>query len=79
MFFRHQLGPFDLWYVLDLGFIFCLGDLAIDDSGELKSPYTTVLELIYAFRSYRVCLMKLGTYRLITVISFWSISPFITM
>jgi hypothetical protein len=43
-----------------------------------------VLELIYAFRSFRVCLMKLGAltlgaYRLITVISFWSISPFISM
>jgi hypothetical protein len=64
--------------------IFCLYDLLIDDSGVLKSLTTTELELIYAFRSFRVCLMKLGAltlgaYRLIIVISFWSISPFITM
>jgi hypothetical protein len=59
--------------------IFCLDDLSIDDSGVLKSPTTTVLELIYAFRSFRVCLMKLGAYRLIIIISFWSISPFFRM
>jgi hypothetical protein len=64
--------------------IFCLGDLCIDGSGVLKSPTTTVLELIYASRSFRVCLMKLGVltlsaYRLIIVISFWSISPFTSM
>jgi hypothetical protein len=56
----------------------------MDDSGVLKSPRTTVLEFIYAFRSFRVCLMKLaaltlGAYRLIIVISFWSISPFVSM
>jgi hypothetical protein len=39
---------------------FCLDDLSIDDNGMLKSPTTTVLELIYAFRFFRVCLMKLG-------------------
>jgi hypothetical protein len=43
-----------------------------------------VLELICSVRSFRVCLMKLGVltlgaYRLIIVISFWSISPFISM
>jgi hypothetical protein len=64
--------------------IFCLDDLSIDDNGMLKSPMTTLLELICAFRSFRVCLMKLGVltlgaYRLIIVISFWCISPFITM
>jgi hypothetical protein len=64
--------------------IFCLDDLSIDDNGVLKSPTTTVLGLIYTFRSFRVCLMKLGTlalgaYRLTIVISFWSISPFISM
>jgi hypothetical protein len=52
--------------------------------GVLKSPTTTVLELIYDFRSFRVCLMKLGAltlgaYRLRIVISFWSISLFINM
>jgi hypothetical protein len=63
---------------------FCLDDLYIDDNGVLKSPTNTVLVLIYVFRSFRVCLKKLGAltlgaYRLITIISFWSISPFITM
>jgi hypothetical protein len=48
------------------------------------SPTTTVLEFIYVFRSFRVCLMKLGTltlgaYKLIIVISSWFISPFISM
>jgi hypothetical protein len=43
-----------------------------------------VLESIYVFRFFRVCLMKLGAltlgaYRLIIVISFWCISPFIIM
>jgi hypothetical protein len=28
---------------------------------------------------FMMCLMKLGAYRLIMVISFWSISPFISM
>jgi hypothetical protein len=64
--------------------IFCLDDISIDDSGVLKFPMTTVLELIYAFRFFRVCLMKLGVltlgaYRLIIVISFSSISPYISM
>jgi hypothetical protein len=41
----------------------------------LKSPATTVLESICAFKSFKVCLMKLGAlrlgaYRLIIVISF---------
>jgi hypothetical protein len=43
-----------------------------------------VLESTYAFRSFRVCLMKLdalmlGAYRLIIVISCWCISPFTNM
>jgi hypothetical protein len=64
--------------------IFYLDDLSVGDRGVLKSPTTTVLESIYAFRSFRVCLMKLGAlilgpYKLIIVISFWSISPFISM
>jgi hypothetical protein len=63
---------------------FCLDDLSIGDRGVLRSPTTTVLESIYAIRSFRVCLMKLGTltlcaYRLVIVISFWCISPFISM
>jgi hypothetical protein len=32
-----------------------LDDLSIDDNGVLKSPTTTVLAFIYAFRSFRVC------------------------
>jgi hypothetical protein len=64
--------------------IFCLDDLSIDDSGVLKSPTTTVLEFIYVFTSFSICLMNLGVmtlgaYRLIIVISFWSISPCISM
>jgi hypothetical protein len=37
MFCRHRLGPFALWYDLDLGFIdfFCLNDLSIGDMGVL--------------------------------------------
>jgi hypothetical protein len=61
-----------------------LDDLFIGDRGILRSPTITVLEFMYVFRSFRVCLMKLGaltlgTYRLIIVISFWCISPFISM
>jgi hypothetical protein len=64
--------------------IFCLDDLSISDRGVLKSPTTTVLESIYVFRSFRVRLKKLvalmlGAYRLINVMSFWCISPFISM
>jgi hypothetical protein len=63
---------------------FCLDDLSIGDRGVLRSPTTTVLEFIYVFMSFRVCLMKLGAltsgaYKLIIVISFWCISPFINM
>jgi hypothetical protein len=64
--------------------IFYLDDLSIGDRVVLRSPTITVLEFIYVFRSFRVYLMKLdalmlGTYRLIIVISFWCISPFISM
>jgi hypothetical protein len=64
--------------------IFCVDNLSIGDRGVLKSPTTTVLESIYAFRSFRVYLMILGAltlvaYRLIIVISFWCISTFISM
>jgi hypothetical protein len=78
IFCRHQLGTFDLWCHLVLGFLcgfFCLDDLSIGGRGVLKSPTTTVLESIRAFKSFSICLMKLGaltlgTYRLIIVISF---------
>jgi hypothetical protein len=63
MFCRHQLGPFGLWYDLVLEFpywFFYLDDLYIDDRGILKYSNATVLESIYVFRSFRVCLMKLG-------------------
>jgi hypothetical protein len=62
-----------------------LDDLSpIGDRGVLKSPTTTVLESVCAVRSFRMCLMKLGAlmlgvYRSIVVISFWCISPFISM
>jgi hypothetical protein len=75
---RYHLGPFDLWWFssrISL-LIFCLDDLSIGDGGVLKSPTTTVLN---PFRSFRVCLMKLGACRLIIVISFWCISLFISI
>jgi hypothetical protein len=61
-----------------------LDDLSIGDRGVLKSTTTTVLESIYAFRSFRVSwiklgALKLGAYRLIIVNSFWCISSFISM
>jgi hypothetical protein len=86
IFCRHQLGPFDLWYDLDLGFLYCLfvwmSYLLV--MGAFKvSHYHCVGDYI-CFMSFRICLMKLGTltlgaYRLIIVISFWCISPFISM
>jgi hypothetical protein len=87
IFCRHQLGPFDLWCDLVLEFLywfFVWMTYLLVIRGILKSPPTTVLESIYAFKSFRVCLMKLGAlmlgaYRLIIVISFWCISPFISM
>jgi hypothetical protein len=87
IFCRHQLGPFHLWYDLFLEFLywfFCSDDLSIGDGEVLKSPTTTMLESICAFRSFKVCLMKLGAltfdvHWLIIVISFWCISPFIRM
>jgi hypothetical protein len=64
--------------------IFCLDDLSIGDRGVLKSPITTMLESIYAFKSFKVCLVKLGAqrlgaFRLIIVISFRCIYPFISV
>jgi hypothetical protein len=87
IFYWHQLGPFGLWYHVGLGFLcwfFCLDNISNGDKGVLKSPITTVLESICAFKSFSVCLIKLGTltlgtYRLIVVISFWCIAPFISM
>jgi hypothetical protein len=54
---------------------FCLEDLSIGDRVVLRSPTISVLEFIYVFKSFRVCLMKLGAltlgaYGLIIVISF---------
>jgi hypothetical protein len=87
IFCRHQLGPFDLWCALVLEFLcwfFAWIYLYIGDRGLLKCSTTTVLESIYVFRSFRVCLMTsgaltLGTYQFIIVISFWCISPFISI
>jgi hypothetical protein len=60
--------------------MFCLDDLSIGDRGVLRSPTTTVLESICAFKSFKVCLMKLGAlrlgaYRFIIVISFFGLFP----
>jgi hypothetical protein len=86
IFCRYQLGPFDVWYDLVLGFLYWFlvwMDLSIGDRGALRSPTITVLDFIYIFRSFRVWLIKLGaltlgSYRLIIVISFWCISPYIS-
>jgi hypothetical protein len=64
--------------------ICCLNVLYIGDRGILKSPTATVLESICAFKSFSVCLMKLGAltlgaFRLIIVICYWCISPIINM
>jgi hypothetical protein len=45
--------------------IFCLYNLSIN-RGILKSPTTTVLESICAFKSFSVCLMELGALTLTT-------------
>jgi hypothetical protein len=71
IFCRHQLWPIHLWCHFVLGF-FCLDNLSIGDGGVLNSPTTTVLES--TFKSFSVCLIKLGVlmlgaYRLI-IISF---------
>jgi hypothetical protein len=86
IFCRHQLGLFDIWCDLVLGFLylFFVWNLSIGDGGILGYPTNTVLEFIYVFRSFRVWLMKLGaltlgTYRLIIVTSFWCIYPFFSM
>jgi hypothetical protein len=83
IFCSYQLGPFGFMVSFSsrISFlIFCLYHLSIGDRGVLKSPTTTVLESICAFKSFSVCLMKLGAltlgaYRLIIVISFWCIFP----
>jgi hypothetical protein len=59
---------------------FCLDG----DRGVLPSPTATVLKSSCTFGSFRVCFMKfdaltLSAYRFIIVISFWCISPFISM
>jgi hypothetical protein len=58
-----QLGPFDLWCDLVLGFLndFLFGWPIYWWWWVLKSPTTIVLESIYAFWSFRVCLMKLDS------------------
>jgi hypothetical protein len=66
-----------------LWLFFCLDDVSIGDTMVLISSTTTVLECICAFKSFSVCLMKLGAltlgaHRLIIVISFTHIAPFIT-
>jgi hypothetical protein len=87
IFCKYQVSPLDLWCYLVQEFLycfFCLDYLSIGDRGVLKAPTTTVLESVYVFRSFRVCLMKLGAltlgaYRLVIVTSFWCISPCINM
>jgi hypothetical protein len=78
IFYRYQLGPFDLWCNLVLEFLywfFVWMTYLMVIGGLLKSPPTTILKSICVFKSFKVCLMKLGAlrldaYRLIIVISF---------
>jgi hypothetical protein len=85
-FCRYQLGLFDLWCDLALEFLywFFVWMIYLLVMGVLKSPTTTVLKFMCAFKSIRGCLMKLCAltmvaYILIIVFSFWCISPFISM
>jgi hypothetical protein len=85
-FCRHQLGPFDLWCHLLLGFLvdFFVWMTYVLVTGILKSSTTNALESLYAFNSFSVCLMKvdaqtLDAHMLTIVISFWYIAPFISL
>jgi hypothetical protein len=79
IFYWYLLGQFDLWCHLVLGFLywfFCLDDLFIGYRRVLTSPTTIMFGSISRFKSFNVCLMKLGTltlgtYRLIIVTSFF--------
>jgi hypothetical protein len=85
IFCRHQLGPLDLWCDLVLKFLywfFVWNTYLLVIRGIKVSHYH--YGSICAFRSFRRGLMKLGaltfgSYRLIIIISFWCISPFIGM
>jgi hypothetical protein len=57
---------------------FCLDDLSTGNWGVLNSHAITVLGSLCEFKSFRICLMKLGaltlgTHRLITVVFCWCI------
>jgi hypothetical protein len=79
---RHLSFPLDLWCHLFLGFhcwFFCLEDLSFVNRGILKSPTTTVLGSLCGFKSFSICLLKLGAlklgaYKLIIVISSWGMA-----
>jgi hypothetical protein len=83
---RHQLSPFDLWCHLVLGFFI---DFLFEWpiywwQSDIKISHYNCVGVICAFKSFNVHLMKLGAltlgvYMLIIVISFWYISPFISM
>jgi hypothetical protein len=90
IFCRHQLGPFDLWCDLGLGFLYWFFVwmtylLVIGEYIKVSHYHCVgVYILFYVLLSFRVCLIKLGAlmlgvYRLIIVISFWCISPFSSM
>jgi hypothetical protein len=84
IFCRHKLGSFDLWFDLVLGFLygFFVWMTYLLVMGGTKVSHYHCVGVMCVFRSFRICLMKLdvstlGEYRLIIVISFWCISPFI--
>jgi hypothetical protein len=64
--------------------IFCLDDLSVGDKGGIKVSHYHCVGVSYVFRSFRVCLMNVGSlmlsaYRLIIIISISCISTFISM
>jgi hypothetical protein len=85
IFCRHQLGPFDLWCDLVLQFHcwFFVWMMHLLVRGGIKVSYYHYIGVYMCFKSFKICLMKLGTlrlgaYKLIIVILFWCISPFLS-
>jgi hypothetical protein len=77
-------GPFDLWYHSISEFQFFVWMTYLLEIEEHWCFLPLLCWGIYFFKSNSVCLMKLGAptlgkYKLIIVISFWCIAPFMSM